>query len=214
MTRSLQATIPGRTHADLNHAPLTKDAMVSPVARESQIIATAKPGSIAAFEDLLQQYSGRLFRTILRITKNREDAEDALQDTFLRACAALHRFEGRSSIYSWLTRIAMNSALMVLRRRRTHPEVLFSLLEEGDSHFPFEAQDAAYNPEQLCDLHQRSRRLLRAIRKLEPRLRAPLEIQLVGELPVRDIASALNISVPAAKSRLYRARTRLARGSY
>jgi RNA polymerase sigma-70 factor (ECF subfamily) len=178
-------------------------------------MTAVQAGSIAAFEDLVQQNSGRLFRTILRITKNREDAEDALQDAFLRAFVALQRFEGRSSVYSWLTRIAMNSALMVLRKRRTHPEVLLlSSFEEGDYHPSFEIKDSAYNPEQLCDLHQRRQRILHAIRKLEPHLRTPLEIQLDGELPVRDIANALNISVPAAKSRLYRARTRLARRVY
>lgn len=212
MTSSAQSTMPGRNHVGLNRAPLSTSAAQSPVARESQIMAAAQAGSIAAFEDLLQEYSGRLFRTILRITKNREDAEDALQDTLLRAFVGLQRFEGRSSVYSWLTRIAMNSALMILRRRRTHPEVLLpSSFEEGDYQAPFEVKDAAYNPEQLYDLRQRSQHLLHAIRRLEPRLRAPVEIQLAGELPLKDVASALNISVSAAKSRLYRARTRLAR---
>jgi RNA polymerase sigma-70 factor (ECF subfamily) len=163
-----------------------------------------------AFDEIQRLYSSRLFKTILRITKNWEDAEDALQDTFLRAHLALQRFEGRSSVYSWLTRIAINSALMILRRRRSRPEaLLISSFEEGDSDSPLEFKDSSSNPEQLCDLRQRKDRLLQAIRKLESPLRAPIEAQLAGERSVKEVAETLNISVAAVKARLYRARVRL-----
>ena len=102
-------------------------------APELEIMTAPGTGSTMAFDELQKEYSSRLFKTILRITKNWEDAEDALQDTFLRAYLALHGFEGRSSVYSWLTRIAINSALMVLRRRRSRPEaLLICSFEEGD----------------------------------------------------------------------------------
>lgn len=82
--------------------------------------------SSACFAELYATYSRRLYNTIFAITKNHEDAEDALQETFLRAYTGIHAFEGRSAIYSWLTRIAINSALIVLRKRRVRPELLVS----------------------------------------------------------------------------------------
>lgn len=120
--------------------------------------------------------------------------------------------EGRSSLYSWLTRIAMNSALMILRRRRTCPEIVVtSSSEEGADQLSLEVKDPGINPEQLYDIRQHWNHLSHAIRKLEPRLRAPVEIQSAEDLPLKEIAGALNVSVAAAKSRLYRARTRLAK---
>ncbi len=88
---------------------------------------------------------------------------------------------------------------------------MISSSEEGADQPSLEVRDPGINPEQLCDIRQRWNRLLHAIRKLEPRLRAPVEIQLAEDLPLKDIAGALNISVAAAKSRLYRARTHLAK---
>lgn len=162
------------------------------------------------FDNLQKEYSSRLFKTILRITKNWEDAEDALQDTFLRAYLALDGFEGRSSVYSWLTQIAINSALMVLRRRRSRPEALrMCSFEEGDGDSPLEFKDSSSNPEQLCDLRERRDHVLRAIRNLESPLRAPIEAQVAEGYSVKEVADTLNISVAAAKARLYRARVRL-----
>ena len=83
-----------------------------------KLVAAARAGSSAAFAELREMYAQRVFRKLLTMTKNREDAEDALQDTFLRAYMALHTFEERSSFYTWVMRIAINSALMILRRRR------------------------------------------------------------------------------------------------
>lgn len=179
-------------------------------AREVGTTTSPHIGSTMAFDELQKVYSSRLFKTILRITKNWEDAEDALQDTFLRAYFALHGFEGRSSVYSWLTRIAINSALMVLRRRRSRPEaLLICSFEEGGSDFPVELKDSSSDPEQLCDLRQRKDHVLRAIRNLESPLRAPIEAQFAGECSVKAVADTLNISVAAVKARLYRARLRL-----
>jgi RNA polymerase sigma-70 factor, ECF subfamily len=180
------------------------------VRRDLEIMAAARAGSTTAFDELQRLYSSQLFRTILRITRNREDAEDALQDTFLRAYLALDRFEARSSVYSWLTRIAINSALMILRRRRTRPELLTSS-DDANENPTLEIRDPACNPEQLCDLSQRKSHLLDAIQMLEPRLRAPMEIQLAEDYSMKELAHTLNISVAAVKARLYRARARLAR---
>ena len=178
--------------------------------RDLELVAAAQTGSAAAFAELRDIYSPRVFRTILAITKNREDAEDALQDAFLRAYLALKNFEGRANFYSWLTRIAINSALMLLRKRRARPEIsLAPVTEHPEESLPQEFRDTAPNPEQVCEQRQHQVRLMRAIRKLEPRLRVVVEIQMKQDCSVRDIAKKLEISEAAVKSRLYRARARL-----
>jgi RNA polymerase sigma-70 factor (ECF subfamily) len=163
-----------------------------------------------AFAQLYAMYSPRVYRTIIAITKNPEDAQDALQETFLRAHLKVHAFEGRSSIYSWLSRIAINSALMILRKRRTRPELLFD--PQPDDRYEtifFEPTDPAPNPEEAYDLHQCQVKILRAIGRLDPNLLAPIRMQLKHGWSVREISQALNISEAVTKSRLYRARQRL-----
>ena len=93
--------------------------------RDIDLLTKARAGSNAAFEEIQRFYSPRLYRRIHSITRNREDAEDALQDTFLHAFAALNSFQGKSQFSTWLTRIAINAALMTIRRRRSRPEVSF-----------------------------------------------------------------------------------------
>jgi len=181
-------------------------------ARALKIVTDAQAGSAAAFDELQKLYSARLFQTVFRITKNREDAEDALQDTFLRAYVALRKFEARSSVYSWLTRIAMNSALMILRRRRSRPEAILScLLESEEFYAQLELKDPAPDPEQICALRELSNELSLAIQRLKPRLRAPIEIRLDRELSLKELAHTLNLSVSAVKARLCRARAYLTR---
>ena len=178
--------------------------------REDPLVSAVQAGASDAFTQLYAIYSPRLYRTITAITKNPEDAQDALQETFLRAHLRVHAFEGRSNIYSWLTRIAVNCALMILRKRRTHPEVLFDPQpgHRTETIF-FEIKDFAPNPEEAYDLHQRQTKTLRAIRRLDPKLQAALRMQMKRELSVKEISHALNISEAAVKSRLYRARQQL-----
>jgi RNA polymerase sigma-70 factor, ECF subfamily len=176
------------------------------------LVAAARSGSSAAFAELREIYARRVYRKLLIMTKNREDAEDALQDTFLRAYMALHTFEERSSFYTWVTRIAINSALMILRRRRLRPEVSFdstSETEEAISGFGF--KDTGPSPEYICVHRQRYACTLRSIWKLQPRLRQVIEMQMTDNRSIKEIAQALEISEAAVKSRLARARARLAR---
>jgi RNA polymerase sigma-70 factor (ECF subfamily) len=174
------------------------------------IVLAAQAGSPAAFAELYSTYSRRLFQTILSITRNPHDAEEALQETFLRAYLAIKTFEGKSQIYTWLTRIAVNSALMVLRKQRVRSEVLFDPQPddrcEGTT---FEVKDAAPNPEELCVLHQCQLKTLRAFRRLRPHLRAPIRMQVMRGCSISEISRALNISEGAVKSRLHRARQQL-----
>ncbi len=178
--------------------------------RSKQLVAAARSGSAAAFAELREIYAQRVYRKLLIITKNREDAEDALQDTFLRAYTALHTFEERASFYTWITRIAINSALMILRRRRIRPEVSFDRPSESEEEIPgFEFKDTGPNPEHLCVHRQRYARTLRSIGKLQPRLRQVIEMKMRDNCSAREIAQALQISEAAVKSRLSRARARL-----
>ena len=169
-------------------------------------VGSAVLPSPAEFQNIYALHSRRLYRTIVAITKHPQDAEDALQDTFLRAYRAVHTFEGRSNIYSWLTRIAINSALMVLRGHRVRAEVLFD--PRPDPHLEtlcFDVRDGAPNPEEVCGLDQRHLKTLCAIRRLRTCLRVPMQMRLIDDCSMKEISHALNISESAVKSRLYRA---------
>lgn len=194
-----------------NHTPLPNIHTVDrAVARDNKMVSDAQAGSPEAFTELHAIYSQRLYKTILAITKSPEDAEDALQETFLRVHLAIHTFEGRSTLYSWLTRIAINSALMVLRKRRATPEILFDPDPDALSKtFGFEIRDTALNPEQVYDVLQRRMWLLKAIHKLSPRLREPVRMQLTEDSSIKEIGRVLNLSEAVIKSRLHRARIRL-----
>jgi RNA polymerase sigma-70 factor, ECF subfamily len=190
--------------------PMSVHNMERASAPRDEIVSASEAGSPVTFEELHAIYSRRLYRTIAAITKNPEDAEDALQDTFLRAHLALHTFKGGSSIYSWLTRIAINSALTILRKRRARPELSFdSQPDDLCGPVSFEVKDSALNPEEAYDLRQRQLQTLQAIHLLEPRLQAPIRMQLVHGRSLREISRALSISEATVKARLYRARRRL-----
>jgi RNA polymerase sigma-70 factor, ECF subfamily len=179
-------------------------------APDDDILPAAQAGSPEAFRELHTLYSRRLFQTIVAITKNRQDAEDALQDTFLRAYVAIGTFEGRCKVYTWLTRIAVNSALMILRKRRVRPEMLVGPQPDEGAEIVLSAvKDSAPNPEQVYDLHQRQLILLRAIHGLHPDLQTAIRLQMIHGLSLREIGRALNLSVAAVKARLHRARKRL-----
>ena len=194
-----------------NHAPLLEVHNIEGVPGRDQGIGSAvQSASHLATAELHAAYSRRLYKTILAITKNPEDAEDALQETFLRAYLGLHTFEGRSNVYSWLTRIAINSALMVLRRRRARPETLFDPQPNPQGETPgFEVKDSDPNPEQVYDLRERRVKVLSAIRNLDPRLRRPIQMQMTQGFSLKEIGQALHISEGAVKTRLHRARRSL-----
>jgi RNA polymerase sigma-70 factor, ECF subfamily len=179
--------------------------------RDQQLVLAAQSGSSAAFAEIRALYAQRLYRRIALITRNGEDAEDALQDTFLHGYLAIRTFEGRSSIYSWLTRIAINSALMVLRRRRARAEVSCDLPgNDREEVLGLKLKDNRPNPEQLYAGNQRYLQLLSAIQRLNPTLREPLEVLMHRECSMDEMARVLDLSVGAVKARLHRARRRLA----
>jgi RNA polymerase sigma-70 factor, ECF subfamily len=176
------------------------------------LVHAAKAGSHEAFGELQQIYASRLYHRILSITRNREDAEDALQDTFFRAYRSLASFEGRAMFSSWLTRIAINSALMILRRRRTRPETSSEPLSGLGEDSPYsDLRDITMDPEQACDQKQRSRAILHAIQRLDPKSREAMGLWISQEHSMKDLAHHLGVSLASVKARLHRARKRLIR---
>lgn len=193
-----------------HYSPILQCVSQEAIARDEELLLAATAGSDAAFAELQNIYAHRLYKRILSITRNREDAEDALQDTFFRAYRALPSFQGRAKFSSWLTRIAINSALMVIRKRRARPEMSFEQQPgiEDDTPF-FDVRDEALNPEELCDQKERSRAILHAIQRLNPKMRTPLHIWISQGRSIKEIAQDLGISSASVKSRLLRARKRL-----
>jgi RNA polymerase sigma-70 factor (ECF subfamily) len=194
---------------------LLADESADPIQQcDQRLVYAAQSGCRTAFNELFSLYSRRVYRTVFAITKNSEDAEDAMQDSFLRAFLAINRFESRSTFYSWLTRIAINSALMILRKRRTRPEFSLSpAYERNDEITSMDFEDSAPDPEQTYCQSQRHSTLIHAIHKLSPSLRDVVRAHLIEECSVRELALKFNISEAAAKSRLYRARIRLGASS-
>src|ERR1700733_12206907 len=137
----------------MNGAALLDHTVERVIAPVDAIVLAAQAGSPAAFTELHSIYSGRLYKTILSITRNPHDAEEALQETFLRAYLAIKTFEGKSKISTWLTRIAVNSALMILRKQRGRSEVLFDPQPDDRCEaIAFELRDSTPNPEELSIL--------------------------------------------------------------
>jgi RNA polymerase sigma-70 factor, ECF subfamily len=174
------------------------------------LLAQARGGHSEAFDALCQPHKRRLLRNTYRITRNREDAEDALQDSFLRAFLHINKFDGRSAFSTWLTRIAINSALMIIRKRRNGRVTDMGIPGEiGAEELEWEVTDHAANPEQSYAQREIENILASEIRALRPSIRTAIEMQQIQELSTRETAGRLGISVAAAKSRLFHGRVAL-----
>src|SRR6266853_4019013 len=181
-----------------------------PVSEEMQLVRAAKQGDDKAFEELVRRYDRNVFRIAQHITQNREDAEDVVQDAFLKAYGNLNQFQEQSKFYTWLVRIAVNEALMKLRRRR--PERMVSLDEEvktEDDSVPREVADWSPNPEQQYNQAELKEILSKTIQGLPPSFRTVFVLRDVEGLSTEETAEALDLSIPAVKSRLLRARLQL-----
>src|ERR1700738_2141291 len=170
--------------------------------------SAAANGDTSEFERLYQQSAPRVLKTLYRITRNREDAEDALQEAFLSAFLHAKDFDGRSSFATWFTRIAINSALMILRKKRTHPE--HSIDDDGGdlgaAPKTWIVSDTAANPERLYAQVEREGILKAAVGDLRPTIRKAVEIGQLQDRSMRETAAALGLSVAAAKDRLFHGR--------
>ena len=184
--------------------------VTDPPSEELVLVRAAKGGDDAAFGELVRRYDRNVFRIAQHITQNREDAEDVVQDAFLKAYTNLQQFQEQSKFYTWLVRIAVNEALMKLRRRR--PERTVSLDEEiktEDDSVPREVADWGPNPEQNYNQAELKEILSRTIQGLPSGFRTVFVLRDVEGLSTEETAEALELSVPAVKSRLLRARLQL-----
>ena len=174
------------------------------------LIQRAIAGDATALEQLFKGHATRLYRTAFGVLRNKEDAEDALQDCWLRVCTNLKYFEGRSSLSTWLTRIVINSALMIFRKKRSVREVSMKAVEETDKiSLIDQLPDPTPNPEQRFVEYEQKKILNQAIRGPRPLIREVVQLSQLQELSMKEIARRLGISVEATKGRLFHARAEL-----
>jgi RNA polymerase sigma-70 factor (ECF subfamily) len=176
---------------------------------EAALVASAKGGDLRAFEELVNRYEGKIFRLARNITQNREDAEDVMQDAFLKSFEHLSDFQGDSRFYTWLVRIAVNEALMKLRKRRPNQVSLDEPVESEEDMLPREIEDWGPTPEQRYGQTELNRILSNVIAQLEPAYRIVFLLRDVEELSTEETAQMLGLSLAAVKSRLLRARLKL-----
>jgi RNA polymerase sigma-70 factor (ECF subfamily) len=152
----------------------------------------------------------KLYRTAFAVLRNKEDAEDAVQETWLRAYNHVKSFQGRSSFSTWMTRIALNSALMVLRKKRSERQAAGHDLGEAERNsLNLQLCDISADPELIYGKEQRKNLLSLAVANLRPRLRRVLQAAQLGELSLKETADVLGISVNAVKDQLFDARAAL-----
>jgi RNA polymerase sigma-70 factor (ECF subfamily) len=178
---------------------------------DSALIAAAKSGEAAAIEELVGRHKGKVFATALRITKNREDAEDVSQECFHKAFLHLAAFQERAQFSTWLTRIAMNEALMLVRRRHGILEVLPDHSEEGAKTVTESFIDQRPDPEESCWRRERAQLLTEAINQLAPKTRVTLFLRDIEERSIEETAQILETSVTAVKARVFNGRRKLRR---
>ena len=199
----------GAQKTKLNEATLTGD-----VSRwsEGELIAAAKNGHGSAFGILCERHAEMILRVAFRITRNREDAEDAVQDSFLSAFVHLASFDERSRFATWLTRIAINSALGQLRKKRGVREIpIDEPTPASEARPPLELPDKAPDPEENYRRRERREIVNKAVGRLRARSRKVVEVHQLGEFSMKETAQILGISMAAAKARMFHARAALRR---
>jgi RNA polymerase sigma-70 factor, ECF subfamily len=177
---------------------------------DATLVAQTRDGDARAFSELVKRYEGKVFRLAHHVTQNREDAEDVLQETFLKAYEHLDQFRGDSKFYTWIVRIAVNQALMKLRRRKSDKAVsLDETIDTGEDTLIREIAGWDENAEQRYSREELGGILDSAVQSLEPLYRSVFVLRDIEDLSTEETAEALELSVPAVKSRLLRARLQL-----
>jgi RNA polymerase sigma-70 factor (ECF subfamily) len=179
---------------------------------EATLVLAAKCGDGHAFEVLLRRYQRRTLAVVRRFTRIQEDAEDIVQQSFHKAFVHLHKFEGKSSFSTWLTRIAINEALMLLRRGRGLREVsIEDLSGNEETALGLEIPDSRAGPESAFLQDERNRILYAAMDKLTPGIRTAIELRELGELSTKEAARVMGLTVSAVKARVFHGRRKLHR---
>jgi RNA polymerase sigma-70 factor, ECF subfamily len=176
---------------------------------EAALIAQARNESPAAIEQLVSRYEHRLFRLAQNITGNHEDAEEVVQNAFVKAFHNLAAFRGESRFYTWLVRIAVNEALMKMRGKRFREVSIDAETDEGDHLIPHELEDWGPNPEECYSQEELRTILAKSIGELVPGYRVVFQLRDVEGFSTEETARVLGLSCVAVKARLRRARLRL-----
>ena len=174
--------------------PLKQNMAASPAVKpddEAPLVAAAKGGDVSAFEALVNRYERKIFRLSQNITQNREDAEDVMQEAFLKAYEHLPEFQGNSRFYTWLVRIAVNQALMKLRRRRPNQVSLDEDIQTEDDLLPREVEDWGPTPEERYEQSELQGILSTVVGELEPGFRVVFQLRDVEELSTEETAEVL-----------------------
>jgi RNA polymerase sigma-70 factor (ECF subfamily) len=191
--------------------PMIDGKSMNAAIAERVLVARSKAGDHAAFVELIQKGSPLARRAIRSIAFNPADVDDVMQDTLMDAFKGVRSFNGRSKFSTWLTRIAINNALMLLRRRRNRIEISFDADVEATHDGFLQLADNTISPEQFLIREEFIQSIRRAVRALPPTLRAYAELRCLKELPHSEVASALGISLGAGKARSFQARQQLKR---
>jgi RNA polymerase sigma-70 factor, ECF subfamily len=176
---------------------------------DGALVAAAKLGESQAFEELVFRHKQKVLAMAQRITNNREDAEDVVQESFHKAFLHLRDFQEKSRFATWLTRIAMNEAFILLRRRRAVFEVLPGSPDDDVKSSSEAFVDQSPNPEESCWRRERTDLLTKAINRLGPKIRSTILLRDIEERSVEETAQILGTSITAVKARVFQGRRKL-----
>ncbi len=176
---------------------------------EERLVSALQQGDRYACNDLVEQYSGKIYSVALRLTGHPVEAEEVLQETFINACQGVENFEGRSSLGTWLYRIATNNGLMHLRRRKTATVPLDGLPEDLDEYWPRQVQHWDWEPESITLTDELRQVMDEAVATLPDSLQTAFILRDLEGLSTKEAAEVLGIRPGNLKVRLHRARLML-----
>lgn len=182
-------------------------------AKDKALVLAAKNGDDQAFDILVRRYRSKMLRVAQRFTRNEADAEDIVQQSFQKAFVHLQQFEGHSTFSTWLTRIAINQALMLLRKRVSIAEI--PLVEQANAGngatLSLDFPDSRVNPEDSCARQEQKEILSAALNKLSPGMRKAIQLREIEELSTKEAARVMGISTLAVKARVFHGRKKIAK---
>jgi len=180
------------------------------LANEAELVSAAQAGKGEAFDVLMRAYYQSTFQVALGVVRNREDAEDVLQEAMLKAYSKLGQFQGNSQFYTWFFRIAMNEALMKVRGRHPDRQVMLDdVMKSERGYLRKEIEDWTNYPEKLYLQRELGSTLQQALAQLSPRLSATFRLCYIEQRSIKEIAKLLGMTTNGVKSRVSRARSRL-----
>jgi RNA polymerase sigma-70 factor (ECF subfamily) len=185
-------------------------SIVDAVDEDLALVHATRDGETDAFEKLVRKYDRKLLRIAQSVTRNREEAEDAVQEAFLKAYQRLGQFQESAKFSTWLVRIVLNESLMQLRNQRSNRELRMETNSQTDGiPFPFDVADWAPNPHELYSASEFREILTKCLEGLQPALRVVFVLRDIEEFSILEIAELLELSPAAVKARVFRARLQL-----